>query len=364
MSLQIKDASVWTPPYAWYAKDNDTWQDADLWVKVGSTWRQMVPPNAIILYTGSVPTSGVLADGSNNTPNLLSKYLSCGSNTPLTLRGASTHSGSDHGAASNTKTGVSNGGVNSGNPTKSDNHNHTLASHTHTGSGSNDVTRRNIMPYMFGSKLYSGALVPGLSDLTSGLLTFLAGHLHRLYLANSVGTSTHTHNHGSAGATYTGYYTPVTNRTYNGSSGFEAVYTHRHLGNHPSVEVMHVTRTTFMPWFTVTSDMYFDELPLDSVVFFTSQILPDGWTQYIDDYSLFRGTSTVGGASGTSGITTSSHESGSTSGGAKDYGTSTEPSGGTGGTYISASHNHGNNIHNSYADIMPLSVDLVIAYKE
>lgn len=309
--MQIKKDGVWKPTKQFLGKYNDTWSDGDLWFKVDGVWRQHVPPNAVILYSStSNINSGYIADGNNSTPNLLNRYVRIRSDDPLTLGGASSHTGSSHGTGGTRYTNYVSSTQACNNlgltprATRITSHRHSISSHTHPSTGNNLPSYQNSYPYMYSSKLYSGAVI--LSSITQVLsaLSYLSAYSgYRCRLDNNVtqASKSTAHTHGTVSPAVSdfnesdGY---IDNQPSSSPSSWYTIHDHSASHSMPSVTPTYYYMNVIP--YSLGSDLYFDELPSGSLVLFTTRRYPDGWSEWKNTGRIIRYYSSAGGYGGSS----------------------------------------------------------------
>lgn len=368
--LYLKKAGIWEQAIERWINNASTWQEQDLWLKISGTWRQLVPPNAIILYDNipSAENAGYLANGSNYTPNLLNKYITIASGTPLSLDGTSSHNGIDHGNATiysiNAKSSSSS--TAGANPWGTDtSHNHSLSSydHNHGGTIQHTPDRQELIPYIYGMKIESGALILAASDLSETFLT--SAILNKLlYMASaytSGGTGT-AHNHNSSLTHYTNYHYDNNDLIFGGVLADNLIQHRHNMAHTPVGESLRGKYLSAKSYKTNTS-IFFDQLPSNACILFMSNKLPIGWSRWKQEYGLLYSVSTNTGSY--LGSITHNHTGNINTGNPIDTNTST----GFEGTInhyrrVNTTHVHSfTDNHSTLLNIMPPSIDLTIAIK-
>lgn len=372
--MLAKVSSTWEAIKAYYGKDpaDSTWKETDMWVKISGTWRQMVPPNAIILYDEAPYTgkTGYLADGTGKTVNLLSRWVQLNGSNNLSTGGGtvSSHTGAAHGnggtptTSTFSHTSADRTGV-AYYRTSMVSHNHTMYAHTHTTSVSSTFDYFRALPIMYSDKIYTNALILGSASLTSTALTLQSVVDRLLYLSNSTGYNAtlinYAHNHGStADSTYT---TNVLHAIPSGSGATTYRGDHQHSGSHTDQTISREpSYKTAIPYKT-NQEIFFDQLPTNAIVLFTTDRLPDGWVSWEDSARLIKLGATAGVTGGsashkhTTNVNTGLITGGTT--GSSKYEAAT-------GMYYCPDHTHSwTDDHSTLVSNMPTWINLTAAYK-
>lgn len=296
-----KAGGVWVPATdAASAKRAGAWsRHKAMHARVSGAWRQLVPPNCIVMYAAAAPAGTAVCDGTLGTPDLLNLFPRNNlAKAPLDLDGASlSHAGSSHGPSGAVNTGAgpivpaSNAiGFTSGafpyiTPAT---HYHSLGAHSHDAIEiTPDIPIVDVVPTVGGDVIFPDAIIPTISD--PGSLSWLievtsdASFLNRyarFAAAFASSGSAFDHEHGSA-SLYTGDWSRPTDQLQPNSGSW--AWNHRHSANHtmPGIKAgegkdgpvsLHARA------FKVTSKAYFDQLPSGAVMLFLSEDYPEGWT--------------------------------------------------------------------------------------
>jgi hypothetical protein len=289
---------------AWYGRNAGSWSEGDLWVKIDGTWRMMVPPNVVILYSSNSYHKGFVSDGTNGTEPLTGYYPVSRSTSILSKSGTSSHTAASHGASGTITTEswphatTATFGFTDG-PTTQTSHTHTIASHNHPSSGSNLVSKANLIPVVGDSKIRKDAVILANQSLSHAMLAYLSAYVgYNVFLSQTAGLQgmSSSHNHGSV-SLYTEY-TTVNKSDLNENSTFYR--THRHTANHAMQTLMPDPYYRLYLPYLVSGDMFFDELPSGSVVLMTTPRLPKGWSILTESTRLLRLHFSAGGTGGNS----------------------------------------------------------------
>lgn len=289
-----------------------------MYVKYNGAWKQLVPPNMVVLYTSSAQYSG---KANVYTAVATDKAVLGSSSHSTTSSGATTHS--QHDAAANSMTD----GYPIGTPlvykdvlgtitsywytTANRTHMHVIGGHSHPNAGTNmNYDRYKLIPTLGGTRIYTGAVVLGTTALSGSLTNVsstVGGYLHLATTAGAYdrvsvyGKTAGIHGHGSVSPSCTSSGAPDTSTgswgTYSTTFGF----THAHSTSHdvycPEILPYYIN---FIPYQT-TADLFLDDLPSGTVMLFTSAALPPGWSRYTSaDGRLVKLYSSAGGTGGSS----------------------------------------------------------------
>lgn len=292
--MRIRRGLSWVAPQRLQVRNGGAWVDGFPWIRKDGAWRQLVPPNAVILYRDSTywGSSVLPCNGENGTFNLMGRYVhGANSEAVLALGGLSSHGG--HGssgpvstdASTNTRYDWQFGGP-SKTTTTDTSHTHNIPAHEHPNEVDNESLldiRTQLIPTVSGEKIYRNAVILANVAQATSLLDYAAAsaYLGFLKLASSSATTIFgtvgLHNHGGAGASEgaSGVTEPHTVKT---NGVFLRSFPHSHTEHlDPSVTVL-PAYCTVVPNLAL-QEMYFDQLPSGSIMLFTSSVLPPGWTK-------------------------------------------------------------------------------------
>lgn len=285
---RINDSGSWKPARSYNYNNSGAWTEGDLWTNVGGVWRQLVPPNCVVLYD-TIPTKAFLANGTNATPNLLDTSI-LGSSTFGTAGGNLYHG--NHGSSALVNTSTNNHGTyGTGLNVKyfydtGSSHYHQIPAHEHPNQGDNlaGINRKSLMPYMYGPTLEVGAHVLG-RDLGTTLFTEIvyAVEKYYLWLASSASemAGTSSHNHGTSTLPNVIHNATVYRVKSYDNNGTWYGY-HEHSVNHTQNDIRPEPSYYNTGLWKVNNPIYFDELPIGSIMLFSSTHLPKGWTRNTD----------------------------------------------------------------------------------
>ena len=280
-----------------YVKSSGNWeQSKSVWIKIDEEWKQLVPPNVIMLYN-TIPDFGLICDGDNDeTPNLLGKFISISRSAATgAVGGSASHSGSGHGDASMTSS--SRGGTRFYNPKgvysttglarNNPVHTHTAPAHTHTSCGSNIPRYKNLIPIIRNPFIQKDAIIVGDTTWRFDSKYFSNGSVKvenynsyiRLDNNNSTGGNTsHTHSYNSS-LTSRSYTTSTSEITKNDDDWYRK---HEHIipshnmmasNNLPAYKNFKAVKTNKV--------LFFNELPKNTIAFLalTDNNIPEGWSE-------------------------------------------------------------------------------------
>lgn len=286
--LSIKN-SDWVGVQDIKVRHNNTWKSPQSnWIKVDGTWRQLIPNNAVILYD-TTDHNGLLADGTHGTYNLINRHVQL-TETPLQQSGVASHG--SHGGGSPIPFLYDKGsrkvdGWNFFNwseylrNSSSWTHWHSIPTHTHTGVVENFPPSRYLRPVMYGSMIDTDAVFLANTEISYAQFTKIIYNMY-LYLSETVnyvrGTPTHTHgsvNPGTSGGSGASADALACNdnRTLRNSA---VAHTHSTIHTDPPGQSMVNYRAVYT--YKTNAPMYFDQLPIGTIVLFTSTIIPPGYT--------------------------------------------------------------------------------------
>ena len=282
-----------------------SWDGKENWIKQSGVWRQLVPPNAIILYDHTI-SDGLIANGQTGTPNVLNKYIRSNRSTPLTTAGRATHEASEHGASElaytnykgNSKANSSNVGSNVNSHSTSSSHRHSVAVHTHTGTADNEYSMnwKSFIPYMHSTKIRSGAMILASAQINTSIMSYALEYVY-YYLKLMAASQSHTavaHTHQLLDID-----TSVWTSSGRDNGGTRNVdRRHYHQAYHSLAGSFTNPPRRYLIPHKVTNDIWFDQLPLKSLILLTSNILPDGWGTYQDANSIIYTNPTTGSVGG------------------------------------------------------------------
>ena len=277
---------IWTPSYD-FAQGfyNTSWREGEQWVHHDGAWRQLVPPNAIILYHNNSMTDGNLANGLNGTVSLLDKFIGVNHTSPLGLTGKSSHEGTEHGNSAllytgytgNSKANSSNYGSNVNAHSRDSSHRHTFPIHSHTGTASNitALDRVTLQPYMHSTRIHEGAIILGDRDFNNADLSYYSAIVNRyIQMAATINLVAKTY-HGHDQKTLTSSVWSSLGKD-NGKNRYRN-RRHTHTLGHTLSSISATPEAHTSVPNRVKRTMWFNQLPVGSVVLFTSGKLPYGW---------------------------------------------------------------------------------------
>ena len=299
--MWVKRAGVWTPvtkPPS--TKDAGAWKKHKaMWAKVGEVWRQLVPPNAIILYMTAAPSGTKVCDGTLGTPDLRDLMpRNDPAKAALQLDGSgATHTAADHGASSATNTGTgpkagasatlsfTDGSMN-GTPTT---HYHQLPAHSHPAVGPAAAQTPNVdlIPTVGGDLLFPNAVVPRIGsaeallhllDLTTDP-AFL-GRYVRMAATYKASGGPFAHRHDDAAPMAVNLTDWYENTTQLQPSGYSWAFKHRHAANHQMGDVLAALdgpESAKVRALVVQSKIGLESLPIGAVMLLLSDDYPEGW---------------------------------------------------------------------------------------
>jgi len=260
---------------------------------------QPPPDNMVVLYNNTDARTGFGANGANATANLISaSYIQSIIRTTsptVAVGGATTHP-AEHSFYSGatgvtddmnyaTKTGLKTMWYMTGGAAHS--HSHSIASHTHGSAGSNfGQAVRGFIPWMYGHKLYNGAVVPCSSTLSAGFLTYLSTYLgHVIGMSTSLTALTTqaktSHNHGAVSAGVNSFDKTVTSDGGKWENNDYVCYSHYHDSiSHTDSNGTVYSAYTGHRTYTANAPFAFDDYPAGSIGFFTNNVFPPGWAVY------------------------------------------------------------------------------------
>lgn len=296
------------------------WKETDLWVKTADGFHMLVPPNCIIMYDTEDTDGFILADGDNDTLNVIDRLPMLGDNKVDNTIGQATHNGILHGQSTpNTSiinpdlsittfietteythpkpgySGFSFGGQRT--YTTDSKHTHMVPKHWHTDAGSNyPEVMKALVPTMYNDVIYNNAVMLSAQNLTEADWYSVINYAAYLYFARNADViNTPAHNHGTTVSYYdeagTGLIivTPtLETSTYrsntgsnNGTTSQGGYFSHYHDVTHTmsdaSVEPFAEKHATYK----ITKDIvYFDQLLSGTIVLCTSPYIPEGWSRY------------------------------------------------------------------------------------
>ena len=305
----VKVSGSWKEIVEVYEKMGGVWTAVDaINIKVSGLYKEVfsaggIDPNLLIMFLSHLsdrPADGILESGYLGRFPLGTTV----SGDAGVTGGVSTHNHSAVSDATSVNTHPylrsGSGGPAGSTPTS---HSHTLASHTHPTSVSNNPSRVGALPYSGCSRLYKGAVIFG-DTILPGCTEISSSYLNR-YLTfenlSSLPSNPSSHNHGTKSMNTSTFTAPsqTGDDTYSGSN-MTTPKTHYHSANHTNGAVLPYPIAVNQKLFSVDADI--KEFPLGGRTFLKpGGVIPEGFSIYsINTGRLFRISSVSGGAYGTS----------------------------------------------------------------
>lgn len=287
-SLNAKFAGIWKLAKKVFAKVSGTWSvPSGVYAKNAGSWHLIgLPQNMVVLYDGT-PPSGDICDGTNETPDLLNKFVS-GSTTPLVTSGNATHTGEDHGSSVLVTTSASghpsdNGLLYGSAATNVTSHTHTIPAHTHTGSVNNvnTIDKYKLIPVIRAQYFSSGAVFFNKASITGSGWAALIAAAKYLYLASTSGLAdgtVHSHSATTSSLITSIYTAPLTNAA--GGGGWPYSHYHQFVHSMNAVKMTPKCRQVIPFKYSGTDKLTECDLPSGTIALFTTTKLPMGWTRY------------------------------------------------------------------------------------
>jgi hypothetical protein len=290
--MQVRLGGAWSTPTEIKAMLDGSWKNTKAeYVKINGVWRQMVPPNAILLFNSlaDIPAG----DGAVATGLISSSYERViRGGTPGTAFGATTHTKHSKttpgcGVATTHPIFYSKGGLKRVYYYNVSTHTHSTggASHEHANSGSNyGYATWGGIPVMGAGKVHKGAVLFRNASSSLAALSLMTSIYNKLVaISNSASAvklraeSSHGHGSASSGTTpsYAAGYVSVTGRWENNYNIYSEHW-HTGVSHDPSATIVPAYRTV-MPYL-VTAPIFFDEVPSGTFMFFISDTAIDGWS--------------------------------------------------------------------------------------
>lgn len=392
--ISAHNSGIWKTAKGIHAKVGGAWVKAKkVYTKSGGVWNKVyasaaIPANMLVLYdTAPVDgAAGFLCNGANGTPNLLDRFVKL-SSTALLIGGTASHGGADHGAITTTFSTdafppLTVGKANTylgGYYLSEAPHTHTFsAPHYHPSQVTNSTLfeRRGAIPYIGGTAIYQNAIFFNRAALSDAAWAAYTSAKNRaLMLASTAASgSAASHNHGAVTQSSNTYAANVKTRqesAKNNTSGKYVSANHYHNASHTDATVSGPARLAGYRMYQYRYSgaeplLSIENLPINTVAFFTSSELPDGWaalTAANDKFCYFSDNSTVTEMSAAN-LTHNHVKSGNVAPSnlppeVSEFSSFLDPSYFGGGTH---KHTYSDN-HDTYVDITPPYVTLVAAYK-